>query len=607
MTVSQWAEKNRRLSPEASAEPGIWRNTKTPHLVEPMDEICNPNRHRVVLMFCAQIGKTELLLNAMGYYIDYDPCPMLILQPTLEMAEAFSKDRLAPMARDTPALQGKIKDPRSRDSGNTLLHKNFPGGHATLAGANSPSSLASRPIRVNFCDEIDRYPESAGTEGDPVLLARKRTTTFTWNWKQVVVSTPTLKGRSRIEKEWEESDQRRRYVPCTECGEYQVLKFPQLVWENDDPATTRYRCEYCGQFMNEAKKTWMFKEGVAEWRATFPGRPVAGFHLNELYSPWRRWALIVEDFLEARKKPEMLKTWVNTALGETWEEKGDAPEWERLYERREPYAKNAVPQDAVLLTAGVDVQANRLEFEIVAWARDRQTWSIDYRVIVGDTATEAPWKELDRVLDEEWPHASGLTMRLSALAVDTGFNTQHVYKWVRKKPADRVFAVKGKDDYPSILGRPNHVDVKSDGKVLKRGLRLWPVGTNIAKGELYGWLKQSRNEDGSYPYGFCHFPEYDAEYFKMLTAEQLVRRVVKNRSVYGWEKFRERNEAMDCRVYARAAAHGIQMDRFSDAKWDELARPFIEAITPASKVSEPKPESKPRSTRRPSHWDLIKR
>ena len=283
----------------------------------------------------------------------HDPAPCLILQPTIEMAETWSKDRLAPMLRDTPALRGRVADPRARDSGNTLLHKSFAGGHVTMAGANSPASLASRPIRLLFCDEVDRYPASAGTEGDPVALARKRTGTF-WNRKIVEISSPTIVGTSRIAAAYEESDRRRFHVPCPHCGVFQRLEWERVRWEGDEVSTALYYCVECDIGWSDQQRWAAVRRG--HWVAGAAFRGIAGFQLSELYSPWRRLAQTVGDFLEARGKPERLKVWRNTALGLPWQEAGEAPDWERLIERREPFPMGVVPAAAVALTAGVDNQ-----------------------------------------------------------------------------------------------------------------------------------------------------------------------------------------------------------------------------------------------------------
>ena len=330
LTISEWADLYRYLSPEASAEPGKYKTSRAEYQRGIMDAFSDPQVTRIVVMSSAQVGKTEILNNIVGYYIDQDPSTILNLQPTLEMAQTWSKDRLAPMVRDNPCLTKKVKSSKSKDSDNTILHKLFPGGHITMVGANSPAGLASRPIRIVLCDEVDRYPVSAGAEGDPVNLAIKRTTTY-WNKKIGLFSTPTIKGVSRIEKAFAESDQRYYYVPCPHCGVYQRLRWGHVKYSKDNIKEAYYECEHCGGHLSDSDRYRAIARGYWEAQEEFKG--VAGFHLNELYSPWRKLADIVQDFLDAKDKPDTLKTWVNTSLGETWEEAGESVDPDSLESR----------------------------------------------------------------------------------------------------------------------------------------------------------------------------------------------------------------------------------------------------------------------------------
>ena len=301
LTISDWADQHRRLSSEASAEPGQWRTSRAEYQRGIMDAISDPSAETVVIMSSSQIGKSESILNMVGYHIDHDPAPIMVVMPTERDAETWSKDRFSPMARDTPCLQGKIADPRSRDGNNKILHKRFPGGHLTIVGANAPSGLASRPIRLLLCDEVDRYPFSAGAEGDPVNLAKKRTVTF-WNRKIVLVSTPTNKGASRIEAAFEESDQRRYWVPCPACGAEQLLTWGQVKWDKDEngghrPETARYHCADCDAAWKDETRWAAISKG--RWIADAPFNGTAGFHLNEIYSPWVRLEALVASFKKA--------------------------------------------------------------------------------------------------------------------------------------------------------------------------------------------------------------------------------------------------------------------------------------------------------------------
>ena len=366
LTVSQWADRYRRLSPESAAEPGQWNTDRAPYQREIMDSVNDPLVEHIVIMSSAQVGKTELILNIVGYYIDYDPAPMLIVQPTLKpMAEDFSKDRLAPMIRDTPTLAGKVHDVKSRASGNTILHKTFPGGHVTIAGANSASSLASRPVRIVLMDETDRYPASAGTEGNPIKLAEKRTTAF-WNKKKIKVSTPTIKGSSQIEKEYQSGTMEEWCVPCPCCGKYQPYEWGRIHFSD-----VTMECKYCGEHISE----FDWKQGEGKWIAAHPERRrKRSFHLNELASPWTHWDSIIAEWREAQKEYKengdinKLKTFINTVLGETWEPRGKGADDDSLLSRRERYEAE-IPEGVLLLTASVDVQDDRFEIEVCGWGR----------------------------------------------------------------------------------------------------------------------------------------------------------------------------------------------------------------------------------------------
>jgi len=551
LTVSEWADLYRKLSSESSAEPGQWRTERAPYQRAMMDAINDPGCETIVIMTSSQVGKTELLLNIIGYHIDFDPAPILLIQPTLTMAQAFSKDRLAPMLRDSPALHGKVQDPRARDSGNTLLHKSFPGGHVTLVGANAPAGLASRPIRIILADEVDRFPVSAGTEGDPVSLADKRTTTF-WNRKKVLVSTPTIKGASRIESAYESSTKERWNLPCPSCGEYQPLAWGQMVYDSVSMA-----CKHCGSIHSELE--WKSSDG--KWVAEVPESKVRGFHLNELASPWKRWGTIIEEFKDAEKKgPARLKVFVNTSLGETWEEKGEGVESEELVRRRERYDCE-VPKDVLVLTCGVDVQDNRLEYEIVGWGLGCESWGIQYGVIMGDpgqlTAITSPsgvkiqsvWEMLDVVLTKSYIRNDGQILQITSTCIDSGgHHTKTVYKFCKTREIRRVWAIKGKSvSGTSFINRPKHRN--SDG------IWLFSIGVDVGKDTLTSNLQIQFEGPG-----YCHFPMdggkgYNQAYFDGLTAEHRVTRWVKGQAKINWEKRTSgaRNEPFDLRNYAIAA------------------------------------------------------
>jgi phage terminase large subunit GpA-like protein len=590
LTISDWADQNRRLSSEASAEPGQWRTSRAEYQRGIMDAISDASVETVVVMSSAQTGKTETQLCCVGYHIDQDPAPIMVVMPTERDAETWSKDRFSPMARDTPCLQDKIANPKSRDGNNKILHKRFPGGHLTIVGANAPSGLASRPIRLLLCDEVDRYPFSAGAEGDPVNLAKKRTVTF-WNRKIVLVSTPTNKGASRIEAAFEESDQRRFWVPCPECGHEQILTWTQVKWDKDEsgshkPETARYHCAECDAAWTDETRWSAISKG--RWIADAPFNGTAGFHLNEIYSPWVRLEAMAKAFLSARAGgDETMKTFVNTSLGETWMESGEAPDWQRLQGLKEDWRAGTVPAGGLFLTAGADVQKDRIEVDVWAWGRGLQSWLIDHIVIEGGPGDPACWQRLSTLLGRTWRHASGTDMTIAKLAIDTGYETSAVYGWARQVGFGQVAPVKGLEGFnrASPVRGPTYVDATIGGKRLRRGARLWTVATSTFKTETYRFLRldpldvSNRAAGEDHAPGFIHLPGWvDAEWLKQLTAEQLV--TVKTKRGFAkleWQKLRERNEALDCRVYARAAGWILGADRWSDARWEELAAQFAVA------------------------------
>jgi len=367
LTVSEWADQHRMLGSRGSAEPGPWRTSRTPYLKDVMDALsaAHPAR-RVVFMKGAQVGATESGNCWLGYIMHHVPAPVLAVQPTVELAKRFSCQRIDPLLEETPALRERVAPARARDSGNTMLSKEFPGGILVLTGANSAVGLRSMTARFLFLDEVDAYPGDVAGEGDPIALAEARARTFGWRRKAFLVSTPTIAGRSRIEREYLASDQRRFFVPCPACGELQWLLFERLLWDKGAPETARYHCSACDHPMAEHDKTAMLAGG--EWRGTAEGQDphTIGFHISALYSPvgWLSWEQIARDWEAAQGKPEDIKTFKNTVLGETWQVQGEAPDWERLLELREDSALGVVPPGALVLTAGVDVQDDRLECDV---------------------------------------------------------------------------------------------------------------------------------------------------------------------------------------------------------------------------------------------------
>ncbi len=512
-----------------------------------MDACSDQNNREVVVMAGAQLGKSEALLNIIGYHIDNDPSPILVLQPTLEMAQAFSKDRVANgLLKASVCLRDKVKDPRARDSGNTTLHKIFPGGSLTLVGANSPSGLASRPIRLVLCDEVDRYPASAGSEGDPIQLARKRAATF-WNRKIVMVSTPTNKDASRIEEAFENSDKRYYNVPCKHCGHKQKLKWSNVQWEDNDPDTAKYLCDGCDELWTDSDRRWSIRNG--EWIAENEFAGVAGFSISGLYSPWTPLADGVRDFMSMRKNPEQLRVWTNTYLGETWEDQGETIDDYSLAERREAYGEG-IPDEVIFLTCGVDVQDDRLELSIIGWGRDDESWVITHEVMYGDPSTPQLWTALDSKLFTTYLCNDGRQLPIRATCIDSGGHfTNTVYSYAKKNYARRVFAIKGVGgEGRAIVGRPSKNNI---GKCL-----LFPVGVDTTKDLLFARLRIK--EEGA---GYIHFhDDLNDEYFRQLTAEKIITKFTRGYKKRVFQKIRPRNEALDCFVYSIAAYAILNVD-----------------------------------------------
>lgn len=540
LTVSEWADSYRKLSAESSAEPGQWRTERAPYQKEIMDAVNDPFTETIVVMSSAQVGKTEIINNIIGYFIDYDPAPILLLEPTLEPAQSYSKKRLAPMLRDTPKLRGKVKDPKSRDSDNTLLEKGFPGGYIAIVGSNSPVGLSSRPIRILLADEVDRFTSSAGSEGDPLSLAEKRTKTF-WNKKKVYVSTPTEKGISRIETEFEDSTKEEYCLPCPCCGRYQPVTWAQIKFED-----VTMECKFCKERFSEFE--WKTGEGkwIAQNKNTSKKR---GFHLNALLSPWERWETIIEEFKKAKHKgKDVLKVWVNTYLGESWEDnEGETTDSDSLFKRREMY-NCEVPEDVLVLTAGVDVQDDRLEVEIVGWGVEKESWGIEYKTFYGDPGQKIVWDQLDSYLSMEFSYSDGRKLCVSCTCIDSGGHfTTEVYKFTKQREHRRIFAIKGYGGYGKAF-------INKATRNNRERAALFPLGVDTGKELIMTRLKLQ--DTGG---GYCHFPMeankgYDRNYFKGLGAERRVLRYTNGQPKFVWvKKSGVRNEPLDLRNYALAA------------------------------------------------------
>jgi phage terminase large subunit GpA-like protein len=603
LTLSEWADRHRYLSPRDSAEPGRYRTDRTPYMRAIMDALSpsDPAR-RVVFMKSAQVGATTAGSNWIGYVIHHAPGPMLAVQPTVELAKRFSRQRIDPLIAESPALRERVKPQRSRDAGNTVLSKEFPAGLLVITGANSAVGLRSMPARYLFLDEVDAYPPSADEEGDPVALAEARTRTFSWRSKIFLTSTPTIHGVSRIEREFEQSDQRRFFVPCPHCGSTQWLKFERLKWDKGKPETAHYLCDSCDGRIEERHKTAMLAAG--EWRPTADpasreGAGTVGFHLSALYSPigWLSWAEIARLWEAAQTSDEAKRSFRNSVLGETWVEAGEAPDWQRLYERRESWAFGTVPSGGLFLTAGADVQKDRIEVSVWAWGRGLTSWLVEHIIIEGGPERAESWSKLSELLGQTWPHEQGARLGLAKFAIDAGYEAAAVYAWARQAGFAQVAPIKGVEGFnraAPVIG-PSFVDATEGGKKIRRGARLWTVAVATFKSETYRFLRHSRPTDeeiangAKAPAGFVHLPQgVEAEWVKQLVAEQLVTVTTKRGfQRLEWQKSRERNEALDCRVYARAAAWIAGADRWSEAMWRSLEKQAAAPKEDADREPEP--------------------
>lgn len=561
LSISQWADQNRRLSSVSAAEPGLWRTSKTPYLREIMN--CLSPRSpfsRVAFAKPAQCGGSEVLLNFLGFIIHHAPGPALLVEPTVELAERFSRQRIRSLIESTPVLAERVAAARDRDSGNTVLSKEFRGGVLVVTGANSAVGLRSMPARYLLLDEVDAYPASASggaadtQEGDPIALATARAETFGNQRRIAMVSTPTIEGSSRIMAAYEESDQRKYFVPCPHCGAFQILRWARVKWPDGKPGAARYECERCHGHIADHHKAAMLESG--EWRAEAPGDgETAGFWLNGLYSPWTTWGRLAKDFLRARKSPERMQAFTNTVLAETFQQAGATKSnASELLGRRERYdAGDLLPAGAVIITAGADVQADRIECELVAFGRDEESWSLAYVVLPGDPARPEVWSQLDQVLSVTFKHPCGRELSVAAACVDAGFQQATVQAFCVERLHRRIYATKG-----AAGQRPIWPRVHSQGK---NNQPLWIVGVDAAKEALYGRLKII--EPGP---GYCHFPvgdQHDLAYFEQLTAETCRVRYHKGFARREWVKPPgARNEALDARCYAYAALQSLVMTGF---------------------------------------------
>lgn len=600
LTVSQWADKNRRLTSESSAEVGKWRTSRTPYMFDILDSFTDPLIEHIVVVAASQVGKSETINNMVGYCIDQDPGPILLIQPTIDDVKRYSEMRIAPMIRETRCLKRKVADPKSRDAANTKRQKSFPGGVLVMTGSNVAHDLSSMPIRYVFGDERDRWATSAGSEGDPWELAVARTRTF-YNKKMVEVSTPTVKGASAIENSYNLGTMERWKTQCPHCGEYVELTFDNIRFEYDAAengdkkifhiSEIFYVCPECGGIFDEHT----MKSQPAKWVATVPEarkhHKTRSFWLTAWVSPWATWESIILQFLQAGTDSAKLQVVYNTQFGELWEERGDMASEDDVMARREVYEAE-VPDGVLLLTCGVDTQDDRLEYEVVGHRRYGETWGIKKGVILGRPDTEEVWERLDEVLSHKYKFKSGVSLQISLTFIDEGGHfTQEVRQHCLARQYDHVFAIKGanRPDIP-YTAPPKKQKIVVNGKVIGQ-VWVYEIGVNAGKQKIVdNLLVQSPGAN------YCHFPlrdDYGKQFFKQLMSEHLAY-VPKLKHPWQWQKIpgHERNEAFDIRNYNLAACEILSPD------WDAIEQKLRTAKPGEENASIPMKEKKAKLRKR---------
>lgn len=589
LTVSEWAEKKRRLSAEASAEPGPWRNDRTPYLVDVMNAFSDPKVKHIVMVAASQVGKTEAELNMIGYIIDEDPGSILFIHPTVTDAKEFSKLRVAPMIRDSPSLKRKVADAKQRDSANTMLQKSYPGGIITLCGSTEAHSLCSKPIRYVLGDERDRWAASAGNEGDPWDLAMARQTTF-YNAKAIEVSTPTIKNASAIEAAYSKGTMERWVTKCPHCDEYHEMAWKNIRFDYTEHAVSNgkrtyevtsilYVCPGCGGISDERT----MKKQHSKWQASNPKALANGcrsFWLNAFCSQWASWESIIVKFLDAHENTKKLQVVFNTCFGELWEDRGDIQGEDELLARREEYPAE-LPGGVLVLTCGIDTQDDRLEYEIVGHGHWGETWGIKAGIIMGRPDSDEVWQALDDVLDHKYTFQNRVGLKISMSFMDEGGHfTQQVRARCRERNAKKLFCIKGVagQDKP-YTSPPKKQRITIDGSYYGETWQ-YQIGVDSGKQLIFDNLRvQSPGAN------YCHFPlrdDYAAAYFKGLMSEHLIYDATK-KNPWKWDKIpgHERNERLDCRNYALAAFHALTVNldeienriRAAAKKWTETQKP----------------------------------
>lgn len=613
VTLSDWADANFYMSPESSYVEGPWRTR--PFQRVPLNLMGNDAVEELDIIKSARVGYSKMIMASVAYQTEHKKRNQIIYQPTDAAAGDFMKNHVQPMIRDVKPVRGLASWFGKRHPNNTRSAKTFDNRRQLwVLGGTSAKNYREKSVDTVYIDELDGFDENIEGEGRPDHLANKRTEGSYFR-KLISGSTPTTEHRSLIHSRSQGAECLLRcHIPCPHCGHAQHLVFANMhMLEPGDPGSTQYACEGCGAYFGYSES--QERQSECFWRDPETGISTVdgidftdsdgnqietprhiGLHIWSAYSPMTTWSVIMRDFLKRKDNPAELQTWVNQTRGEVWRERGDAPDWKRLYDRSRgaAFRPNKLAPWVSLLTAGVDVQRNRLEIEIVGWGHGKRSQSIDYRVIMGDTSDlghMGPWEELREIIRSEvWRHPEGdVAMKLSCTAIDSGDQTQTVYTFCRAFQQPQVVPIKGVEHQTTLVGVPKPVDVSEGGRKLRRGVMLWTVGSSMLKSEVYSSLKlemPTEESGGGIPPGWCDFPEYGESYFKGLCSEQLTRG--KNRAgytTYRWERIHERNEPLDCRNYARAAAAIKGIDRWGEADWQAI-RESLHIDPPEKKTTE---------------------
>lgn len=597
-TVSEWADKYRYLSRKTANEPGRWRTDRTPYLREIMDECSTFVRtKKVVIMKGSQLGVSEAITNVCGWVIKNDPSQIIYLLPTEFLAKKIARTKFEPMIDDSPDLAKLVgksaENPLSgkeEKNSETILVKEFINGAITFGSAASPNSLSTVSAKLLIMDETDRYETDVKAEGNPIALAENRVAAMSRH-KIILLSTPKIAGESIIESEFEESDKRYYFIPCPHCKEEQVLELDNFRYEMDEATRTAsdawFECKFCEKRIEESKKAWFLPLG--RYKPTAKGSCV-GFHISGFYAPlgWRGWREIATMFNRARTKKDenLLKTFYNTVLGLTWAAPSARPEWEKIRETMTERQPGIVPKECLVLTAGVDVQGDRLECQVTGFSPDGHTYVVDYQIFSGDTSSDAPWNQLEAYLRKDLPSEIPLvSVPISMTCIDSGYRTTKVYAFIRRfLPGRKVVAIKGKDDLIVPVARPTKFENATSGGVNdRRGIEMFPLGVSVIKQKIYDDIQARPNaETGELPSNFVHFPELPVEYFKQLTAEESKITLRKGKEQRQWSLVYRRNEALDCFCYSTGAYYILGIHRYTAKQWGQIR----DMLFPAQRLGE---------------------